>query len=367
MENYWLEGNLKDIPFSWLLYRIWQHGLCGNLLIQDKTKQENIFFQKGNIIIEKNSFPQEEFINDLVNKQKCTPSFLQKSRKFASQNNISIIKALTELNYINPYFLWEHMEKFYKQRLYPFFDLTSAYYSIRTDNTPLPYSTLFFLSTLDLIREGISQMENLEIIESYLPSEDENLQLLSPFHLHQLQLLSPEKYVFRLIENGENLKNIYNKSELGKKKTQKIIFSFLSLGLAGLSIQRTNQDYTFNFSASELEKIFQRFNHQCTYIHKYMAKKIGPVALNILKKCVEETKSNLPPLFQKIELLAEGKMNMKPILKANVSLSSPQTKRKILKGLNELLAAEILCVKKTLGKEHETTVVKQLEKMRGLD
>lgn len=367
MNKDWLKGNLGDFPFSFLLFRIWQYGLWGRLNIQNSEENLSIFFQNGNIILESGSFPQEEFLNDLVKEEKITASTFKKTQNLASKKNSSLIKALVELNSFSPTFLWELMETYYRNRLFHLFDDTSSSYALHTHETPSPFAILFTLPSLQLINQGARRMENLQLIQSHLPSADQSLRVLSPPHLHQISLKPPEKYILRMIESGENLNSLYLQSELGKKNTQKILFWAISLGLVGTTSSRANRNSEFNLSASRLENIFKEFNTQCAFIYKYISKKIGPVSLNILRKCLQETKVHLPSLFQKVELDEEGKLDVKPILKSNLSLSSERTKTEILKGLNELLAAEVLCVKKTLGKEHESILVKNLKKIREMN
>ncbi|MBS3819392.1 DUF4388 domain-containing protein [bacterium] len=364
MKKDWLQGNLKDFPFSFLLFRIWQYGLWGRLNLPNSEGGFPVFFQNGNIILESGSFPQEEFMNDLVSQEAIFPSTLKKTQKWAAQQNSSLIKALMELEGMEPASLWEHMETFYRKRLYPLFEMSSGSYSVHTHETPSQFTTLFSLSTLHLIDQGVRRMNNFHLIQSHLPPENKTMRVFSPSHLRQLRLQPPEKYIFRMIESGENLNSLYQQSELGKKKTQKILFWGLSLGLVGLHPPRQARISNLNFSASQLEEILNGFNTQCAYIYKYMSKKIGPVSLNILRKSLQKAKTRLPSIFQRVELNEDGKMNVKPILKSNVSLSNDKTKTEILKGLNELLAAELLCVKKTLGKEHESILVKNLNKIR---
>lgn len=113
----------------------------------------------------------------------------------------------------------------------------------------------------------------------------------------------------------------------------------------------------------EFDKILDAFNDKFSYIYKYISKELGPVAFNVVEKCLEETKSHLSSLFQEIKFDREGRIEMNSILKANITYASQETKMSLIKDLNEILVAEVLAVKKNLGDDHESLLVKNLEKI----
>ena len=52
---------------------------------------------------------------------------------------------------------------------------------------------------------------------------------------------------------------------------------------------------------------------------------------------------------------------MDSLLKAKISLFSEEDRKVLLRDLNEILAAEVLAVKKTLGNEHESALIENLK------
>ena len=59
----------------------------------------------------------------------------------------------------------------------------------------------------------------------------------------------------------------------------------------------------------------------------------------------------------------DGKVEFQSVLKSNIIISDRETRQGLIKSLNEILAAEILAVKKTLGNDSESTLIKNLEKI----
>lgn len=125
-------------------------------------------------------------------------------------------------------------------------------------------------------------------------------------------------------------------------------------------LQKTSSD---KHPHLEFDKIVDVFNDKFSYIYKYISKELGPVAFNVVEKCLEETKFHLSPLFREIKFDAEGRIEINSIPKANITFASGEAKMNLIKDLNEILAAEVLVVKKNLGNEHESLLIKNLEKI----
>jgi len=228
----------------------------------------------------------------------------------------------------------------------------------------IPEAQVYALaSTPEFIIQGIRGMKNFNLIEAFLPSESEPLQVLSPAYADILKLEAPEKYVLTILPHARSLKELYGLSQLGKKETQRVMFALLHLGLAGLAQPRNTAKPQLDFSSAGLEKIWSDFNDKCSFIFKYISKEIGPVGLNVLEKALDEVRAKLGPPLQGFELRADGRIELKPIPLLSLNLYSEESFQNFLRVLNEILVAEVLAVKKTLGNVHEAAVVKNLERI----
>lgn len=363
MEENWPQGSLTDIPFAQLLFNIWKEEKSGYLNIKKDKVEKSLCLQRGKIVVKQGAFPEKIFLETLVKKNILDSSMAKKHQDFAAKNKPTLIKALIELNTLSPSRLWKLMETYQKQDLYPLFNWQQGEYFLDSDNLPQQSEVLLSIQTLSFILQGVRRTENFDLIEAHIPPEKSRIQILQPRYLNQIKLESPEEYLLNMIEEKDDLKSIIERSQLGKKQSKKILFGLLILGIIGLHPNKTRESLYQEDSPVELHKILETFSHKCAYIHKYISKEIGPAALNVLGKCLEETKSCLSPLSRRIELGEGEKINMNSILKANLSLLSEEDRKALLRDLNEILAAEILAVKKTLGNEHESTLVKNLEKI----
>lgn len=363
MEKSQLQGNFSITPLSQALFLIWHTEKTGSLTIKEEKIDKKFYFKKGNIVGELASFPANDFLKSLVEKNTIDQSTREKCERYATKNNTSLVKSLIELAYFSPPHLWQLMEDFFKEDLFSLFDIAKADYYFKPENIPYESQILREDKTISLIIQGIRQMKNYDLIEAHLPPENEILEILSPFYIHQINLEPYEKYVLNLIDNSKSLKIIYDLSNIGKRETQKLIFAFFTVGIVSLHPKKEKTKHSAEFSHQEFDKILAAFNTKFSYIYKYISKEIGPVALNTLSKCLDDIKPHLGSSFQGFELRPDGSIKVKSFLRMTINLSSDERWKSLLNDLNEILTAEVLAVKRTLGNAHEATLVENLERI----
>ncbi len=349
--------------FPQILFSLWESKSSGRLIISKKAKQRTLCLKEGVIVVDKDTFNEKSFLDYLTKRSVLSSSIAKKYSDHSAKTKISLITFLLDLEILSPTQLWKNMEMFAKERLFPLFDLFPVEPSFTAEGTLQDSSLLISIPTLEFIREGIYQMQNFKIIDAHIPQEAPDIQRLTPDHSDQICLEPFEDFLIRMIEEKDDLQDIYSASPLGIKWTKKAIFALLCLGIIGSSPMATPNKPLQEFSAAELHKILDTFNAKCSYIFKYVSKELGPVALNLLEKSIEDIKPHLSPHLQKIRLHMDGKIEWQSVLKSNIIISDRETRQRLIKSLNEILAAEILAVKKTLGNDSESALIKNLEKI----
>jgi hypothetical protein len=351
--------------FPQILFSVWESKTTGMLVVKnDKTERELVFSQ-GELVIDKDHFDEQAFLKHLVKKKILDSSSAKKSETRATKNKTTFLAALLDTGSLTPPFLWKNMEVFAKLDLYPLFDLTSLAPSLLSEKGPSENSILFTIPTLGLIRDGIYRMKNFKLIDTLLPKTTEDFQKLSPEYLDLIDLQPYEKQLIHAISEKTGLQSLLNTNTLGEKYTKKALFALFCLGILGSPPMATPDKPLQEFSAVELQKILDTFNAKCSYIYKSVSKELGPVSLNLMEKSIDDVKPDLSQHFQKIRLGIDGKIDLHSVLKSNIILSDRETVHLIIKSLNEILAAEILAVKKTLGSDFEASLIKNLESIGG--
>ncbi len=341
MEGVWLSGNLSESPLPFLLFKIWKSQRSGTLEIKG-DQGKSVDFKDGNICI--------------------TPQTL-KSLKLTKLTLSGEIATPLDKGSISPEALWQKMRSHCIDAFTPLFDIAGAKYQFNSEHCWEEHEILFYLTTLDFILEGVRRMQNYPLIEAHLPGEDKSLKPQSPNYLNQVRLNSPEIYLYHVLESQRSLEDVYVSSELGKRETQKMLYAFMSLGLAGLPHTKVLNTQALELSQADIYNLLDAFNQRCSFIFKYISKAIGPAALNVLEKCIEDIRSHLSPPFQNIRFDAIGRVEISSIQITGSSLQGRSIQHLLLQDLNEILAAEVLAVKRTLGNDHEAALIQGLEKV----
>jgi hypothetical protein len=351
--------------FPQILFSVWESKISGRLLIKNEETEKTLTFNNGNLAIEKDNFEEEALLKHLLKKKILDNASVKKCEARKAKTKTSLLAAILDLEILSPQHLWKNMGLFVKQELYPLFDLSPLASSLIPEKAPSDSATLFTIPTLSLIREGIYRMTNTELIDSLIPNESEDFQRLSPDYRGQIVLEPYEEHLLPASGEKSDLQTLISNSTLGEKYTKKALFALYCLRILGPTPMGTPNKPLQEFSIAELHKILDTFNAKCSYIYKSVSKELGPVALNLMEKSIEDIKPHLSQHFQKIRMGIDGRIDLKPVLKSNFILSDRDTIQLIIKSLNEILTAEILTVKKSLGSEFESNLIKSLETIGG--
>ncbi len=363
MDDNFRRGNLAYTPLPQLLLRIWEKKRTGLLRLQKEDTARILSFSRGDLALTDISFPAEEFQAKLIEAEILSEEEVEATRAYALEKNISFMRGLIEREILSPPRVWELLAGFWLESLFPLFDWPDGEYAFDSGAELSAPHILMTVASLEFILQGIRRMANSSLIEASLPAESESLQILSPGHVGLLRLAAHERYLLNLLRHSPRLQDLYAKSQLGKKETQKALFSLVQLGLAGFRQPRNTFKPASELTSGEAEKIWADFNDKCSSIYKYISKEIGPVALNVLEKALEEVKPRLGPPLHGLELRADGRIELKPVSFLSLNFSNPESRKAIIQVLNEILVAEVLAVKKTLGDDHEAALVRNLERI----
>jgi len=350
--------------FSSILLSLWEQKASGTLSIRDEDIQREIFFRDGEIAVIRGFLEEHVFLEDLVREEMIPASAAAACRKQAEKTGASILSSLLDLEILPPTALWEKMERKAREGLYPLFNVHPLESSWDPESLPPALEILLTIPALDLIHEGAYRTTNQEIIDARLPASLQDLREWTPDYRNSIRLGPHETYLLQALRKSKDLETLYSSSALGEKTTKQALYALLCLGILGPARSATPDKPLQEFTAVELHKILEAFNAKCSAIFKHVSKELGPVALNLLEKSVEEAKPHLLPFFQGIRLSADGRIDFQDVLKSNLLLGDSQMRQRFIKSLNEILSSEILAVKRTLGGEAESALIHHLEKGR---
>ena len=158
------------------------------------------------------------------------------------------------------------------------------------------------------------------------------------------------------------LSEIIAKSELLRFDTLKILYGLLRLDLLcdrqqPVAPADAHSAGYVPTTFTSFEDTLQYYNGKFEYIYRVLSKEIGPVAQSILFEAITAIMESIPACFHNLEITAEGRIEAKSILKSIWYENFEEHSNEFLKGLEEILYAEIYAVKRHLGKDHEKMIL----------
>lgn len=364
MDDFVSRGDLAHTPFPRVLAGIGRQGLTGLLLVRGVGGEKKFAFDRGALALESGSFDEAGFLRFLWTKGEADLIGLARVEDHARRDGTPLLRALAEGGLLEPARLWPALESFLEDEVFSFFDREDAEFEFRA----LPgLAGRVFVGGVDvagLVLDGVRKMTNADLIAGHLPAEGESLRRLQGGWPDRPRLSLQERYVLGLLEAGTSLGELYDGSDLGKEDIQRILFAFLCLGMAGTAAPRpkTNR-LPADRSPAEMERLFVVFNNKCSFIFNSISKGVGPVALSIIEKSLDEVRGRLDPAFQGLELTPDGRIELKSSVRLNMTIAGEEGRRSLLRSMDEILMAEVLAVKRTLGPAHEAALVRGLEKL----
>ncbi len=356
MEKFRLHGNLKKTPFAFLLFRIWKSKRSGSLKLQSQTGKKSIEFLGGNLSPTIRAFPAHDFLHQLASQHKIKDKQIQIILKNAESTGFSPVRTLLDKEIYSPCLLWKDMHLYFELDLFPVFDWTDAEFFFDSDSESKRRAPLFLIDTPVFILNGIREMTNIPLMDTHIASQ-EKCSLQPSEHIRTLPWNSPENYIIRLIQTESSLSEIYKNSELGLNETSRMLFALRAMEMIG-EIKKAAPSP--DIGSAEIQRIFEHFNRMYAQVFKYLAKEMGPVAFKVLEKCIMDVKPHLPSVFQTIRLESTGRLIFGSASVTPAKLPREMNRKDYLSGLNEILNAEILLIKKTLGSESEASLIKTL-------
>ncbi len=220
------------------------------------------------------------------------------------------------------------------------------------------------LPLLDLITDGIRRIANVALFGERIASPDWIFEALPEDDGRARSRLEPhEDYVRGLVDGVRTVGAIVRLSEFTEPETLRTLFLLQSTGWLVVKPGPAPEDD----AEADLEGIIARYNGMFGRVHAVMMREVGPISEPLLEKALRSLQPAHPELFAAAALGGDGTID--PDL-LHRSLRGPVAQRRadLVQGLNELLYAELLVLRRTLGPEHETRLLREmrLDPARGL-
>ncbi len=269
-------------------------------------------------------------------------------------------KALVASGAVTPRGLMEARLRQVRQIALSLFEWDSGEFVFMEGEAPPDEGLAVELPLLDLVARGIRSLRTPAILRERIPSPDWVFEPLPAADLQVTVALEPqENSVLRLVDGTRSVGVIAAAAEFPESETLRILFLLFSVGYTKMKAQ-PGADVEDQLEGEPIEAIVGRYNGMLGRVYQYMTREVGPISLHLLAKSLRAMKGDHPVLFSRSSLGGDGTIDAE-VMQENLGGMSPARRREaVVQGLNELLYAELLVLRRTLGVEHEGRLLRTL-------
>jgi hypothetical protein len=356
-----LRGTLARMPLPELLRELQELAATGILSLSAGGARKALYLRGGRVVFATSNLPSDRLGEVLLREGKITPEENETSVRALAQGRRQG-RVLVEMGALSPDELWWAVQTQVREIVFSVFQWDEGQFHFEESALPEKEKITVDLDVTALVLEGIRRMDPAGVARVRQPDGHLVLEkgetpagsLLHPWEQHVLSLVNAERSVVELC----------HESEAGEGQTLKALYAFLCTGIVrsrGRKVRALDQDFVPEDSALA---VLDSFNRMYRHVLAYMVKEVGPIAENVLAKYLNTVRDARPEVLQGVSLRKDGSLDEAAVERNLGRLSEERRRQVLVDALNELLYAELLAVKRTLGADHETAIVRELRPPR---
>jgi hypothetical protein len=353
-----LKGQIAELPVPDILQHLRLTKSTGILTLVSGGARKALYVKDGQVVFAASNLPNDRLGELLLREGKITVEEYEASIKAITKGKRQG-KVLVEMGALSPKDLWEGVQFQVKEIVYSVFQWDEGQFHFEESTLPEKERITVELDMQDIILAGLRRVDANGRIQSRYPEVDGVLERLGD----KMPALEPyEVHVLRLIDGERSILDICRESEIGDNETLKLLYAALAAGLArvkGKKVVTLDQDFV---GVDTITSVLESFNHMYSHIFKYMVREVGPIAENVLEKYLNTLREGKKDVFGGIKLQKDGSLDPANLERNLNKFPEDDRKGVLVDALNELLYAELLAVKRTLGAEHEANIVRAFRK-----
>lgn len=357
-----LRGRLSDVSLPEMLIFLKVSQKTGVLSFVQTGVRKALFFLEGRVVFAASSLSQDRLGEVLLRGGKISADeYLRLSQRIRGGQRLG--KALIEGGVLAPRDLWWGIEQQVREIVWSLFSWEEGSFQFEESDRPRGEKITINLEVEALTVEGIRRISGTGTISNHFVPVDtilERTDKLSPVPLEPY-----EEHVLRQVNGKKTVAEICKDSEIGEAETRKVLHTFMAVAVIAVKGRKQAPLDPEAIERADYRGMVELYNQMYKYLFRHMSGEVGPIAEIILEKYLGELKGRPHSLFERVRLRRDGSLDPQQI-ELNVTRVKPFERRnRLVEALNELLYAELLAVKRTLGASHEAQLIKTFRTMRG--
>lgn len=364
------EGNFRMGDFYSILHHIYKHNISGLLIVGAEAYEKQLVIEDRKIVFAASNLQADAFGDHLLKHKVINHAAYEKTAQYMSEKKTRFGRALVELGLLDYDQIWTWIQDHLKAIIFSFFTIPTAHYRLVTEHDRDLENIVLDLDILDVLVQAMREFKDNDFLEEKFEVID-RLYVRNTRMLSGLNLKPYELHVFDLVKRTHQLEDILTRSELLETDTLRLLYLFLVLEI--IDTRPVGRDAKDPYDSdpglpetgvvnvttfTSFDEALRHYNLKYELIYKTLSKEIGPIALSLLLKAIEDIIENLPSYFRKISLNSDGRIAEDSIVRSIWYHDFDKNAGEFLRGLEEILYTEIYAVKKHLGLDYEQQVLK---------
>jgi hypothetical protein len=349
-----LRGQLAQLALPEILQHLRLTNATGVLSLVSGGARKALYLKGGRVVFASSNLPNDRLGEILIREGKITVEEYEASIKAITKGKRQG-KVLVEMGALSPKDLWEGVQTQVREIVFSIFLWEDGQFHFEESTLPDKERITVDQDVTSLILEGVRRVDANGAVTGRYPEGalvPEAVAaapgLLEPYETHVLELVDGERSVLEICQD----------SEIGDNETLKVLYALISSGLVrikGKKVRTLDQDFV---PEDTLYSVLDSFNQMYSYVFRHMVREVGPIAENVLEKYLATLRESRKDVFATVKLQKDGSLDAAVVERNLNKLPEDERRGRLVDALNELLYAELLAVKRTLGAEHETAIIK---------
>lgn len=356
-----LKGDLAELTLPEILQHLRLSKATGVLTVTHGGAKKSLYVKGGRVVFASSNLPNDRLGELLLREGKITVEEYEASIKAISKGKRQG-KALVEMGALSPKDLWEGVQLQVREIIYPMFQWEEGQFHFEESQAPEKERITVDVDIVELTLAGLRRVDANGGIQGRF---SEGHTVLERVGDPPAGLEPYEEHVINLVDGERSAVEICRDSEIGDNETLKVLYGMQCIGVVrakGKKVHTLDQDFVPEDSVTSL---LNSFNGMYVAIFKHMLKEVGPIAENVLEKYLGGLREQRKDVFAGVKLQKDGALDTAAIERNLNKFPEEERRARLVDGLNELLYAELLAVKRTLGAEHEGSLIKLLRERQG--
>lgn len=225
-------GTLSQMPFPYLLCRIYRDRLSCRLTCTLGEMSKTIYFDQGAVVFARSNQRDDRLGETLMRLGRLSKEDFDTASELMRTHNLRFGSALIKMGKIGQEDLKPLLTEQVREIVYSLFEWGEGSYEVRQEE-PRKRSVSISLSCADIVFEGLRRMTNLNLVKNWLGDFSWKLSITSdPLLLYQSFNLTPkEGFIVSRIENEMSVDEILSLGGLPEDETLKTICGLLAVGI----------------------------------------------------------------------------------------------------------------------------------------